>query len=182
MKPNPPAARRKFADVSEEMGYLYDKLVYWLYHRQDAQRARRFADRLGRLLSKAGPETQSIFAEECRSLVAETTGDLPKAIAHREKEIRLIRRLHELARKSAGEDFALRQYTYADLSDRLDLLAALYHASGELEKALGALQESKRLCERHRVKFDGADMLQEYLEERRNSQEGPPSSGRNGRR
>ncbi len=43
----------------------------------------------------------------------------------------------------------------------------LYHDSGDLDKALEALQESKRLCEEHGVKFDGDDILQEYLRERK---------------
>ena len=59
MKPEPPAHRRKFADASEEMGYLYDKLVYWLYERQDRRRARPYAGRLERLLSKSRPQTKS---------------------------------------------------------------------------------------------------------------------------
>jgi len=33
MKVEPPPHRRKFADALEEMGYLYDKLLYWLYQR-----------------------------------------------------------------------------------------------------------------------------------------------------
>jgi tetratricopeptide (TPR) repeat protein len=182
MKSNPPTARRKFANVSEEMGYLYDKLVYWLYHRQEARRSRRFADRLERVLSKAGPDAESIFASECRSLVHEAKGNLARAIEHRENEIRLIRRLHQISQNSASADFIFRQYSYADLSDRLDLLAVLYHDSGDLDKALSALLESKRLCEKHRVKFDGEDILQEYLEEKRTSQAEPASPRRNGKR
>src|SRR3954447_25156115 len=97
MKANSPASPRKLADTSEEMGYLYDKLVYWLYHRQNARRARPFAGRLEQLLSNAGREGKSIFAEECRPLVHEAKGRLGKAIKHREKEIRLIRRLNEIS-------------------------------------------------------------------------------------
>jgi hypothetical protein len=167
MKPEVPAARRKFADAAEEMGYLYDKLIYWLYQRQDARRARPFADRLERLLAKSGPETECIFAEECRSLAHEARGDLAKAIRHRENEVRLIRRLHKLSERTTGADFIFRQYTYADLSDRLDLLAVLQHDSGNLAEALNTLEESRRLCEKHGVKFDGEDLLKEYREEKR---------------
>jgi hypothetical protein len=171
MTVKPPAARRKFAEASEEMGYLYDKLVYWLYQRQDARRARPFAERLAQLLAKSRPE--SIFAEECRSLVAEAKGDFAKAIAHRENEIRLIRRLHKLSQNTANAEFVFRQYSHADLSDRLDLLAVLYHDSSQLDKAISTLQESKQLCAKHGIKFDGQDILQEYLEEKGNSQAYP---------
>src|SRR4051812_20364850 len=95
-----PADRRKFANEWDEIGYLYDKLLYWLYQREDSRKARPYAKRLERLLPKAAPENDAIFGEECWSLVHETNGNLRKAIEHRENEIRLIRRLHQLARKA----------------------------------------------------------------------------------
>ncbi len=167
MKDERPPDRRKFADASDQMGYLYDKLLYWLYARQDARRARPFADRLEEVLVKLRPEPESIFTEECWSLVHETKGDLAKAIKHRKNEIRRIGRLHQISENAPSADYVFRQYSYADLSDRLDLLAVLYHDSGNLEKALSTLWESKQLCEKHGIKFDGDDMLQEYLEEKR---------------
>ncbi|HEX7449135.1 MAG TPA: hypothetical protein VF306_16395, partial [Pirellulales bacterium] len=54
---------------------------------------------------------------------------------------------------------------YEDLSDRLDLLAGLYHDNGDLDRAINALQESKQLCEQQCLEFDGGDMLDEYLVE-----------------
>jgi hypothetical protein len=59
---------------------------------------------------------------------------------------------------------------YADLSDRLDLLAVLYHDNGDTDKAMRTILESKRLCEKHGVEFDGEDILQEYLKEKKKSQ------------
>jgi hypothetical protein len=109
MQVKPPTERRKFADTWYEIGYLYDKLLYWLYQRDDAKKARPFADRLAKLLPKADPEQDSISGEECRSLVYEVKGDFPRAIKHREKEIRLIRRLHEISRDAPHEKFALKQ-------------------------------------------------------------------------
>jgi hypothetical protein len=169
MKSKPPPARRKFTDEWDEIGYLYDKLLYWLYHRADAEKARPFAERLEEVLPRATPEHEGIFGEECWSLVYEAKGDLPKAIAHRENEIRLIRRLHEISQNTSSADFVFRQYGYADLSDRLDLLAVLYHDSGNLDKALSTIKESQQLCRRHGIRFDGEDILAEYLEEKRNS-------------
>ena len=135
------------------------------------------------LLPKVTPEHEGIFGEECWSLLHEAKGDLPRAIERRENEIRLIRRLHEISRNKPHEEIVLKQYGYDDLSDRLDLLATLYHDSGNLAEAVGILKESKRLCEAHGIKFDGEDILQEYLEEKRKSPEdakrgSPPSTKR----
>jgi tetratricopeptide (TPR) repeat protein len=170
MKVKPPADRRKFANEWDEVGYLYDKLLYWLYQRQDARKTRPYAERLAELLPKADPDHEAILGEECWSLVHEANGNLQNAIEHRKNEIRLIRRLHELARKAPDPEAVRKHYGYADLSDRLDLLATLYHASGNLDQAVGCLLESRQLCKKHGVKFDGKDILQEYLEEKRASQ------------
>jgi len=61
------------------------------------------------------------------------------------------------------------------VSDRLDLLAALYHDGGDLDKAIATLQESKTLCCEQDIKFDADDMLQDYMKEKRNSQQGAAS-------
>lgn len=171
MKTDPPPDRRKFAGDRDEIEYFYHKLLYWLYEREDRARARAFAERLARLLSKASPGHDAIFPEECWSLICETKEDLPGAIAHRENEVRLIRRLHEISRNTPHENLVLRQYGYDDLSDRLDLLATLYHDSGHLDKAIRTLHESQQLCEKHGVKFDGEDILQEYVAEKAKAQE-----------
>jgi ATP/maltotriose-dependent transcriptional regulator MalT len=60
-------------------------------------------------------------------------------------------------------------YGWADLSDRLDLLATLYRASGDLDKALAVLEESEKLCNSHRIPFDGKDLLREYRKEKGNT-------------
>lgn len=182
MKAKPPPGRRKFADVSEEMQYLYDKLLYWLYQRQDARRGRRFSDRLARVLVKANPEPESIFSAECRSLVHEAKGDLAKAIEHRVEGIRRIRQLHDIPQDTPQKEYIFRLYGYDDLSDRLDLLAVLYHDSGQLDKALATLVESKRLCKQHGIPFDGEDLMKEYQEEKRAAANGRTGNGRSKRR
>lgn len=167
MQVKPPPGRRKFASAWDEIMYLHDKLLYWLYQREDERKACPYAKRLEQLLPRATPTHEAILGEECWSLVYETKGDLAKAIKHREKEIRLIHRLHELVRKSPCDQCALEGYGYDDLSDRLDLLAILYHDSGQFDKAIRTLQESKRLCKAHGLTFDGEDMLREYVAEKR---------------
>jgi hypothetical protein len=174
MKTEPPPHRRKFADARDEMEYLYYKLLYWLYQRADATRARPYADRLQRLLRKADAKQESIFGQECRSLVSETKGDRAEAIAHGVKEISLIRRLHEISEDSPGKDLVFKHYGYNDLSDRLDLLARLYHQDGHLDRAIAILKDSKQMCVERGIPFDGDDMLQEYQDERKAMANGPP--------
>ncbi len=53
MKPKPPPDRRRFSGERDQMDYLYHKLLYWLYEREDRIRARTFAQRLAQLLSKS---------------------------------------------------------------------------------------------------------------------------------
>jgi tetratricopeptide (TPR) repeat protein len=168
MKAKPPPERRKFAGIWDEIDYLRHKLLYWLYQRADLERARPHAEQLERLLPKADPTHGAILGEECWSLVCEAKGDFQGAIKHRKKEIRLIRRLQRIAHGAPEEAALLEGYGFSDLSDRLDLLATLYHDSGQLEKAIGILKQSKKLCLEHRVKFDAEDVLREYMEERKN--------------
>jgi len=40
MKVKAPPDRRKFASAWDEIGYLYGKLLYWLYQREAAGKAR----------------------------------------------------------------------------------------------------------------------------------------------
>jgi hypothetical protein len=171
MKTEPPPQRRKFAGARDEMDYLYHKLLYWLYERQDRARARAFGKRLARLLSRVSPAHDAIFPEECRSLICEASEDLQGAIAHRASEIRLIKRLHETSRHTPQEEEVFGLYGYDDLRDRLDLLATLYHDSGAVDQALAVLGESKQLCEEQGVAFDGDDILQECLDEKRKSRD-----------
>jgi hypothetical protein len=172
MNAKSPPDRRKFANEWDEIGYLYDKLLYWLYQRAAPGKARPYALRLEQLLSRIDPDHEAIFGEECWSLVCEATGDLPRAIEHRENEVRLIRRLHKISSGTPSEEGVFKEYGYGDLSDRLDLLAVLVHDSGQLDKAMSILNESKNLCQEHRIRFDGADLLREYQQEKRNSPKG----------
>jgi tetratricopeptide (TPR) repeat protein len=171
MKPKPPLKRRRFNNEWDEIEYLYQKLLHWLYEREDAGKAAPFAERLERLLITADPNHESVLGEECWSLIYETRGEMNKAIEHRENEIRLMRRLHELAGASKNKSIALAGRGYDDLSDRLDLLATLYHDRGDVDKAISLLRESKCLCESRGIEFDGGDLLDEYLAENESSQE-----------
>jgi hypothetical protein len=167
---------RKLANDWDEIGDLYDQLLYSLYRQEDARQARQFADQLEQLLPKADPTHDAIFSEECWSLVFEAKGKLEKAITHREREIDLIRCLHKISRGKPDEELVFSQYGYDDLSDRLNLLAILYHDAGDADKAIRTLEESKRLCADRGITFDGKEMLREYSEERANRKRSPKRS------
>jgi tetratricopeptide (TPR) repeat protein len=164
-----PSDRKQSDRALSQLDRLYDRLVHWLYERQNPGRARPLADRLECLLTTLDPQQESIFGEECRSLIHEARGEASKAIRHRRNEIRLIRRLHALADKSEDAAFLFGQYSFADLRDRLTLLAMLYHASGDLDKALTTLRESIEFCKKRRIRFDAKAMFRDYEEEMQRS-------------
>jgi tetratricopeptide (TPR) repeat protein len=157
---------RKEGKLWDDIRALYDKLLYWYYEQENPKEARPFALRLERLLKKASPHHETILGEECWSLVYELKGNYKKAIRYRENEIRLIERLQELARGKPNGQVVLRRYDYADLCDRLELLAVLYHRAGNLDKAVSVLQECEELSRRSKIAFDGEDILQAYLDEK----------------
>src|SRR5205085_11865917 len=134
--------------------YRRDKVLYWLYARGEPIRARPYARRMIRLLTRVDPDQEAILGQECRSLAYQALADLDKAIEHRRNEIGLMRRLHEISRGRSDEGYVLRHRGYDDLSDRLDLLAVLYHDAGDLDRAIRTLRESRELCEEHGIKFD----------------------------
>lgn len=173
--------QRKFHGAWDEIGYLRMKILDWFYGRGNRRKALPFCDRLEALLERTPDTHEAILGEECWSLICEVRGDLAKAIAYREHEIELIKRLHRITVNTPGRDFALQGYDYSDWSDRLDLLAILYHDAGDLPKAIEVVKESRRLCRRHGIPFDGADLLRDYLAEA--AAEGRPShrvsSGKN---
>lgn len=163
MKTETIRTQRKFHGAWDEIGYLRMKILDWFYGKGNRRKALPFCARLEALLEKTPEAHEAILGEECWSLIREVQGDLAGAIAHREREIELIKRLHRISVNTPGRDFALRGYDYSDWSDRLDLLAILYHDAGNLQKAIQVLKESQRLCQRHGIPFDGKDLLRDYL-------------------
>jgi tetratricopeptide (TPR) repeat protein len=157
--------RRSFANAWDEIEYLYQKILYWFYPVRDRSKALRFCKRLGVLLRTVASNHEAVFGEECWSLLYEVEGDLPKAIKYRENEIKLIKHLWKISRGTPGEDIVFQQYNASDLSDRLDLLAILYRDAGDLDRAISVLRESEQVCKDAAIRFDGKDLLRDYLAE-----------------
>ena len=118
------------------------------------------------LLADSSEFSSSIRGEEIRSLIAELRGDLAEAARSREAEIRKILELHALAANTANWSYVSSQYDFSAVSDRLDLLATLYDALGQLDRAIATLLESKNYCQSHSIPFDAQDLLEELTQAR----------------
>ena len=155
MRSKSPENRRRFENYWDEILYLYYKVLYWFYPVRSRARALRFSRRLERLLRLHKVESYVAKGQECWSLIYEVRGDLRNAIKHRRREISLIKRVRVLAPRVCG-------YEVADLCDRLELLAILYHEAGDLKRAIAALKESRMRSRRAGIKFDGEDLMRDY--------------------
>jgi tetratricopeptide (TPR) repeat protein len=156
-----------------EIDDTYHQLLDWFYDKRNPQKARPIARRLERLLSEVKSDDPTILSEGAWALVSECKGDLPGAIKHREKEIRLMKRLLEIASKAKDPKAILKHYDYSDLADRLDLLAILHRDAGNLDQAIKLLRQSKLLCEHHAIPFDGKNLLEDYLAEKESASRRP---------
>ena len=156
---------RREARLWDAIRENYGQLLYWFYEQENRLKARPFARKLEALLKKVSPHHETVLGEECWSLIHELKGNYSEAIKYRENEIRLIERLQQLAAGRPNGHIVLRRYDCADLADRLELLAVLYHHAGNLNKAVTVLQECERVCEQNKIAFDGQELLEEYLAE-----------------
>jgi hypothetical protein len=145
---------------------LYFRLVRAFYEKNDRPRAEKIASRLEEALAASPEDSCSIRGEEVRSLIAEVRGDFAEAARSREADIRKILELHTLTANTPHWKYASRRYGFSDVSDRLDLLAILYDAQGETDRAISVLLESKDYCRSHGIPFDAEDLLQELEEAR----------------
>ena len=115
-----------------ELVYLCGKLRYWLYTRKQRTRAERYSPRLQRVLRALPKDDLAIIRQEGLALLCELQGDLSGAIAHRQREIRLIERMHTIARsRETSEEarrFMLERLGAKELEERKQILAALREA------------------------------------------------------
>lgn len=143
-----PRTRRVFPNDVTELNYLNDQIAYSLYTRRDRARAQKYAVRLGELLEKEGPEDGSIMRHEFWSVFYEAKGDLPKAIAHRELEVLLIRRVFSVPDPILD---------YPWLALTLVLLARLYRQVPWHEAADANQDEARRLAKKYKFVLPSFD-------------------------
>jgi hypothetical protein len=154
-----PPTRRAFAHEWDEIEYLYYKMLYWAYGRNDDRRAGRFSNRLQRLLDRFDPDCKAILGESARALIADVNGKPEDAIRFRSREIELM---EKLIRMGPPADYQLGP---EDVSDRMDLLAIHYWDAGNLRKARETLEACRQYCRKHRIPFDGQDILDDVLKD-----------------
>jgi hypothetical protein len=147
---------------SAEMDRLYAEFVRRFYGKDDRELAKKIAVQLQAALAASPDLAQSIRGEEIRSLIAELHGEFERAIQNREAEIRKILELHSFAINTPSWDYVAKQYDFSDVSDRLDLLANLYHRHGDTHRAIAVLHESRQYCRSHGISFDGQEMLDDF--------------------
>jgi hypothetical protein len=153
----------------QEFDALYQKFVKQFYQEENRAQSKKLAGRLEYLLANTEGLANSIRGEEVRSLIAESRGDLVEAVQSREAEIRKILELHAVSANTPSWDYVSREYSFNDVSDRLDLLAILYDEQGMPDRAISVLLESKNYCAAHQIQFDGQDLLDEILSSRASS-------------
>jgi hypothetical protein len=109
----PPATRRSFASIWDELDYLSKRISYWLYSRRQKTSAERYLERLERVLHDLPENDVAIIRENGLALLHELKGDIDKAIAHRKREMELMEKLHKEAQSSRYAD-ATRAYMLHD--------------------------------------------------------------------
>ena len=131
----PPPTERSFGNPWLELDYLCRKVRFWLYTRKRRAGAARYADRLAAVVHELREYELAIMREQGLALLCELNDDLDKAIAHREREIRLIERLNLDAESPRYDErtraYILRGLDAAVLQERRAILQAL-----KKEKAL----------------------------------------------
>ena len=81
-----------------ELDYLCAKVHYWLRARKQRFGAKRYMDRLEKVLHLLPDNDLAIIRAEGWALLSEFKGNIDDAVAYREREIHLIERLHKEAR------------------------------------------------------------------------------------
>lgn len=131
----PPRTQRTFSSAWGELSYLCSKIHYWLYTRTQRSSAGRYLRRLRRALRDLPDNDMAIIREEALALRCELEGELRKAIAHRQREVQLMERLHAEARSPHYADstraYMLRDRDDATLQERRAILEALKKAAIE---------------------------------------------------
>jgi hypothetical protein len=150
--------QRRFANTWGELDYLCKKIHYWLYSRKQKTSARRYRNRLERVLQDLSENNSTILRQEGLALLHELKGEIGESIAHRKQEIELMERLHKESRSAKYADntraYLLRDRDVSDLKERRAILETLEKRNTR-QKAVdipnGAGPTSRQPNARHRA-------------------------------
>lgn len=146
MSQKAPKTRKRFRSVLDELSYLNERLMYWLYRRSQPGRARPFAARMQRLLPKARGLKRSLVGSGYYALVAEAFGRWDDVAKYTKLEIQFMDRLRRMkeGRPLVGIGF---------LASTLGNLGYALIEIGDGKGALRALRRSQRLCRTHGLPY-----------------------------
>lgn len=159
-----PPKRRRFVDEHDELRYLRQQLLYWLYEKKDVSHSASFARRVEEIWDSDPRLLWSVVGNECMALASEALGKTEASVTFRRKHIASIACVREYARSGLPFDQRRRleepdwYCTAWDLASAYDLLAVALWNDEKLPEALDALEESKRICKAFKLKFDARDV------------------------
>lgn len=112
-----------------ELSDLCRKTRYWLYTRKDKTKALPYAERMQTVLRRLPANRLAIVREEALALMCELKGQVGEAIAHRQREINLMIRLHDEAGLPRYDEstraYLLRGRDTADIKQRRSIVESL---------------------------------------------------------
>src|SRR5438552_13354913 len=95
-----PKSQRKFATIWGELEYVCRKIHCWLYEKHDKAAAKRYQNRLKRILENLPKNNLAILRAEGLALMHELNAQNSSAIKYRQREIKLIERAHDSVHES----------------------------------------------------------------------------------
>lgn len=161
-----PKNRRAFVSNWDEIVYLCGKIEYWFYEKNSRARCGPFSVRLKALVDKFGPSARAIIVWKCRALLHDLEGKVSQEIKCRKKEVELRFELQK--ELSKGRSRILKKMKMRELDELLyamAFLAVAHHDNNDLESAIDTLLACKKLCARHRRKFDSQRYLAQLQRE-----------------
>lgn len=150
-------ARRRFRSVLDELQYLEQRLMFWLYERMRPSRARPFAERMARLLRRVPDQKNTIIGSGRYALVAEARGRWGEFAEHTWRQLRLLDRL---SKTRNGSRLVLPGFVIVTLES----LGDAYIKVGDRPRALAAFARAKKLSRIHKIPFE-----REWLVEQANA-------------
>ena len=113
--------RRLFVSNWDELGYVCDKVRDLIYIKGKGASARRYRNRLERLITELSGNDLAILRVEAIALLHELNDDIGEAVKYRQQEIELMERLH----RSNPSSYALTNRGTAVLANRKKILKSL---------------------------------------------------------
>ncbi|MFO0839469.1 MAG: hypothetical protein U1D55_13215 [Phycisphaerae bacterium] len=133
------ASQRKFYRKIHELNYLYVKILYWMYERGIATRAKPFAIRAKRILRRHKSDDPGLLVRLARSVLAELDGKFDASIAQIQA---MLTTIYEIAPKFSAHEMGLVLDPYVG-PQSLGRLVYLLRARGRSAEADAELDRAR---------------------------------------